>query len=345
MDLLDFDYSLPVDLIAQHPAPERDMSRLMVLNRAESSITHTTFRHLPDFLDPGDCLTVNESRVFPARLKGHRAETGGAVELLLLRRRGDLWEALVKPGRRLKAGGEIVLSDGDLTAVVEAVYPSGRRLIRFQGCTSLEAVLDQHGHIPLPPYIRREDLPEDRDRYQTVYARVPGAVAAPTAGLHFTPELLERLRASDVGVTPILLHVGPGTFKPVVKEDLRRHDMEAEYYEIGLDAAVEINRRRRAGGRAVCVGTTTVRALESAAERDGKRWAPVPGAGWTRLFIRPPYTYKLVDVLITNFHLPRSPLLMLVSAFAGREFVLKAYREAVLERYRFYSYGDAMLIL
>lgn len=342
MTLSDYDYDLPEDLIAQHPVAERDGSRLMVLDPENRGIRHALFRDLPDFLQPGDCLVINETRVFPARLKGYRPGSGGAVEFLLLRREGEVWEALVRPGRRLRVGAEVAFPEEDLTAVVEAVCESGRRLLRFRGSASVEEVLERKGRIPLPPYIRREDLPEDRERYQAVYARTPGAVAAPTAGLHFTPELLNRVRAVGVEIAPVLLHVGPGTFKPVLEE--ARHEMDAEFFNVGADAADRVNRCRQRGGRVVAVGTTSVRALESAAVQDGDGWALRPRSGWTRLFICPPYSFRLADVLITNFHLPRSTLLMLVSAFAGRPFVLEAYREAVRQGYRFYSYGDAMLV-
>ena len=345
MKLSDYDYDLPEELIAQHPAAERDRSRLMVLNRGDRSFAHAQFSDLLDFLRPGDCLVINETRVFPARLKGYRPGSGGAVELLLLRQQGDLWEAMARPGRRLRVGAEVAFPDEDVTAVVEEICPSGHRLFRFRGGTPLEAFLERRGHVPLPPYIRREDLAEDRERYQTVYARVPGAVAAPTAGLHFTPELLDRVRAGGVEIAPVLLHVGAGTFQPVQEEDPRRHRMEAEYFEVGAAAADRIVRCRERGGRVVAVGTTSVRVLESAAVQEGGRWVIQPRSGWTRLFIYPPYPFRLVDAMITNFHLPESTLLMLVSAFAGRAFALRAYREAVRQRYRFYSYGDAMLIL
>ena len=345
MNLADYDYELPEGLIAQYPASERDGARLMVLDRKTGRIDHAVFRSFPDFLRPGDCLVVNETRVFPARLNGFRAGSGGAVELLLIRPDGDCWEVLARPGRRLREGAEVVFQEVDLVAVVTEVLSSGRRLVRFNGNASLELLLGRHGRIPLPPYIKREDDPTDRERYQAVYARTPGAVAAPTAGLHFTSDLLERIRESGVEIVPVLLHVGPGTFQPVEVEDPRRHEMDAEYFEIGSEAAEKVNTCRRNGGRVVAVGTTTVRALESSAmeKRDG--WILNPGSGWTRLFVYPPYRFKLIDTLVTNFHLPRSTLLMLVSAFADRGFTLGAYEEAVQQEYRFYSYGDAMLIL
>ncbi len=345
MNLADYDYRLPEELIAQYPASERDGARLMVLDRKTGRIDHTVFRSFPDFLRPGDCLVVNETRVFPARLNGYRPGTRGAVELLLVRCNGDFWEVFARPGRRLREGAEVAFPDVDLVAEVTAVLPSGRRMVRFKGSASLESVLESQGRIPLPPYIRREEDPTDRERYQSVYARTRGAVAAPTAGLHFTSDLLDRIRASGVEIVPVLLHVGPGTFKPVEVGDLRRHEMDAEYFEIGTKAAGKVNACRRNGGRIVAVGTTTVRALESSSSRTRDSWILNPGSGWTRLFVYPPYRFKLIDRLVTNFHLPRSTLLMLVSAFSDRAFILEAYNEAVRKQYRFYSYGDAMLIM
>ncbi len=345
MNLADYDYRLPQELIAQYPASERDGARLMVLDRKTGRIDHTVFRSFLDFLRPGDCLVVNETRVFPARLNGYRPGTRGAVELLLVRCNGDFWEVFARPGRRLREGAEVAFPDVDLVAEVTAVLPSGRRMVRFKGSASLESVLESQGRIPLPPYIRREEDPTDRERYQSVYARTRGAVAAPTAGLHFTSDLLDRIRASGVDIVPVLLHVGPGTFKPVEVGDLRRHEMDAEYFEIGTKAAGKVNACRRNGGRIVAVGTTTVRALESSSSRTRDSWILNPGSGWTRLFVYPPYRFKLIDRLVTNFHLPRSTLLMLVSAFSDRAFILEAYNEAVRKQYRFYSYGDAMLIM
>ncbi len=345
MILADYDYALPEELIAQYPAPERDGARLMVVDRKARRLHHTVFKSFPDFLRPGDCLVVNETRVFPARLNGYRPGTRGAVELLLVRGDGECWEVLARPGRRLRKGAEVAFPNVDLVAEVTAVLPSGRRLVRFKGGVTVEAVLKSQGRIPLPPYIRREEQPTDRDRYQSVYARTPGAVAAPTAGLHFTSGLLDRIRASGVEIVRVLLHVGPGTFRPVDAEDPRRHEMDAEYFEIGPDAAGKVNACRRNGARVVAVGTTTVRALESSASRTTGGWNLNAGSGWTRLFVYPPYRFKLIDTLVTNFHLPGSTLLMLVSAFADRTFILEAYEEAVRKRYRFYSYGDAMLIL
>jgi S-adenosylmethionine:tRNA ribosyltransferase-isomerase len=340
----DFYYDLPNDLIAQHPASERDGSRLMVLDREARTIAHRMFREFSDFLHAGDCLVLNETRVFPARIKGYRVGTGGAVELLLLRPDGDCWVAMARPGRRLRSGAEIGFEGSDLVAVIEDVLDSGHRRIRFAGAGSLGDLLATQGHIPLPPYIRREDSAEDRERYQTVYARVSGSVAAPTAGLHFTPELLTMIEEAGVSIARVLLHVGPGTFKPVTADDVRDHKMDEEFWEVDEDAAEAVNRCRANGGRVIAVGTTSVRTLESAAERDGSNWRLKSGSGWTHIFIYPPYDFRLVDTLITNFHLPESTLLMLVSALAGRDFVMRAYEEAVGEKYRFYSYGDAMMI-
>jgi S-adenosylmethionine:tRNA ribosyltransferase-isomerase len=340
----DFYYALPDNLIAQHPAPERDGSRLMVLDRGRQTIGHRTFRELPEFLRCGDCLVLNETRVFPARLKGYRVGTGGAVELLLLRPYGDCWEVMARPGRRLRAGVKIGFDGFDLVAVIEEVLDSGHRRIRFVGDEALDDLLATQGHIPLPPYIRREDSAEDRERYQTVYAQVSGSVAAPTAGLHFTPELLNGIEDMGVSIARVLLHVGPGTFKPVTAEDIRDHEMDAEFWEVDEDAAETVNRCRENGGCVIAVGTTSVRTLESAAVEKESNWRLKSGSGWTRIFIYPPYDFRLVNGLITNFHLPESTLLMLVSALAGRDFVMRAYAEAVSEKYRFYSYGDAMMI-
>lgn len=343
--LSDYDYDLPTSSIALYPTAERDRSRLMVLHRQEQRIEHRVFRDLPEFLAARDCLVINETKVFPARLRGVRVKSGGSVELLLLRRKGDLWEALARPARRLKVGAEVKLLDGSLTAVVEAVCPSGRRLFRFDGEDTLEEMLARIGEVPLPPYIHREVESNDRERYQTVYARRTGAVAAPTAGLHFTDGLLAQIGEAGVAVAPIVLHVGPGTFLPVEEENPEDHEMEAESFEVSSESAERINLCRRKGGRVVVVGTTSVRTLESVVEKEGEDWVARPDSGWTKLFIRPPYPFVMVDALITNFHLPRSTLLMLVSAFAGRQFVMEAYAQAIREGYRFYSYGDAMLIL
>jgi S-adenosylmethionine:tRNA ribosyltransferase-isomerase len=335
----DFDYALPPERIAQDPLPDRAASRLLVLERATGAIRHTQFPSLLDLLGPGDVLVVNESRVIPARLRGKR-ESGGAAELLLVRELADgTWLALGHPGGKLKPGRRVTV--GDSVIEIVAVQGGGMRRVRFVGLDA-RSVLARHGEVPLPPYIRRPLRPDDRERYQTVYAQHDGSVAAPTAGLHFTPELLERVRATGTAVTSIDLHVGPGTFKPVEQDDLTRHPMHGEQYVVSAAAAEIINARRGAGGRVWAVGTTVVRTLETVADPGGQVH---PGAGETSLFIYPPYTFRAVDKVLTNFHLPRSTLLMLVCAFGGYDHVMQAYREAVKEGYRFYSYGDAMAII
>ena len=341
----DFYYELPNHLIAQYPTAKRDGSRLMVVNRTRREIAHRTFRELPNFLRAGDCLVLNETRVFPARLNGYRPITRGAVEILLLRPNGNSWEIMARPGRRLQIGAEIAFEGSDLIAIVEDVLDSGNRRVRFKGKGSLDELLKTHGHVPLPPYIRREDHTSDKERYQTVYARVRGSVAAPTAGLHFTPDLLAKIEALGVRLARILLHVGPGTFQPVKADDVRAHKMDAEFWKIDEDAAETVNQCRANGGRVIAVGTTSVRTLESAAVKNGSNWQLKSGSGWTHIFVYPPYDFRLVDGLITNFHLPESTLLMLVAAFMGRNFAMRAYREAVREAYRFYSYGDAMMVV
>jgi S-adenosylmethionine:tRNA ribosyltransferase-isomerase len=343
MRIAEFDYALPPASIAQEAIEPRDAARLMRLPRTEGSPTDHVFRDLPHLLRPGDLLVVNRSRVFPARLLGRR-DGGGAAEVFLLREVGDeRWEALVRPGRRLRPGAVISI-DAGLSAVVEtaAVGPEGRRVVhlRVEG-GPLETALERAGHVPLPPYIRRPDRPQDRARYQTVYAREKGSVAAPTAGLHFTPSLLDALRAADFGVAELVLHVGPGTFRPVTAAEVEDHRLEPEPYLIPAETAEAIAAARTRGGRVIAVGTTVVRALEAAARDEGMVSA---GAGETALVVRPGFTFRIVDALITNFHLPRSSLLLLVAAFAGRERVLDAYEEAVRRGYRFYSYGDAMLL-
>jgi S-adenosylmethionine:tRNA ribosyltransferase-isomerase len=343
MRIADFDYPLPPSSIAQEAIEPRDRSRLMRLPRKEGAPTDHVFRDLPGLLRPGDLLVVNRSRVFPARLLGRR-EGGAAAEVFLLRDVGDdRWEAFVRPGRRLRPGA-IVAIDATLTATVEtaAVGPEGRRVVYLRAETgSVEAALERAGHVPLPPYIRRPDRPEDRARYQTVYARERGSVAAPTAGLHFTPALLDALRAAGIGIAEIILHVGPGTFRPVTAEQIEDHRLEPEPYVIPAETADAIASARTSGGRVVAVGTTVVRALESAAGEEGTVRA---GSGETALVVRPGFIFRITDALVTNFHLPRSSLLLLVAAFAGRERTLGAYEEAVRRGYRFYSYGDAMLL-
>jgi S-adenosylmethionine:tRNA ribosyltransferase-isomerase len=344
LKLADFDYALPPERIAQEPLPERDASRLLVLDRATGRRRHAGIRELPDLLSPGDLLVVNRSRVIPARLLGQKTGTGGQAEVLLVRRLPDgCWEALVWPGRRLRPGHEIrVAPDLRVRIESESRGEKGLRLVRLLGDADDEALVARHGHMPLPPYIARPDRPEDRERYQTVYARETGSVAAPTAGLHFTPELLDRLDARGVRRAEIVLHVGPGTFLPVKVDDVEQHHVPAEPCEVPAATADAIRRARACGGRVVAVGTTTVRTLESAALEGG---LVSPGSGETDLVVVPGFRFRVVDALVTNFHLPRSSLLLLVAAFAGREAVLAAYAEAIEERYRFYSYGDAMLIL
>jgi S-adenosylmethionine:tRNA ribosyltransferase-isomerase len=337
----DFDYDLPADSIAQDPLPDRAASRLLVLERASGAIRHTQFPGLLDLLAPADVVVVNESRVIPARLHGKRA-SGEAAELLLVRELPDgTWLAMGRPGGKLKPGRTITVgADGVVVEILE-VQGGGMRRVRISGPLDARAVLARYGEVPLPPYIRRPPRADDRERYQTVYAQHDGSVAAPTAGLHFTPELLERVRAQGTAVATLDLHVGPGTFKPVEEEDLAQHPMHAEVYAVSVTAAETINARRNAGGRVWAVGTTVVRTLETVADSSGE---VRPGTGDTNLFIHPPYTFRAVDRLLTNFHLPRSTLLMLVCAFGGYDHVMRAYRDAVKEGYRFYSYGDAMAV-
>jgi S-adenosylmethionine:tRNA ribosyltransferase-isomerase len=343
----DFDYELPTELIAQVPLEPRDAARLLVLDRSSGQIAHRQFRDLPGLLRAGDCLVANDSRVMPGRLMGRKV-TGGVVELLLLGRRGPgVWEALIRPGRRVKPGTELVFGSGELTAVVRSTTAAGGRKVEFQWREgTFEEHLKRLGRVPLPPYIHT-DLPEP-ERYQTVYSREPGSAAAPTAGLHFTPELLERLEEAGIGVVYVTLHVGLGTFRPVQAADVEEHIMHVESYAIGGEAAAAVNRTRDAGGRVIAVGTTAARVLETRVAIGGNE-APTPrieaGDGETGIFIYPGYRFRAIDGLITNFHLPKSTLLMLVAALAGRERVLAAYREAIRLRYRFFSFGDAMLVI
>lgn len=341
MKTSDFDYMLPEELIAQTPMEPRDHSRLMVVHRGTGAIEHKHFYDLPQYLRPGDALVINETKVIPARLLGVKEDTGVPVEVLLLRRENATdWEALVRPGRRLKPGTTCVFGDGLLRCtVLENVAETGGRLVRFQYEGVFEELLDRLGEMPLPPYIH-EKL-QDQSRYQTVYAKAEGSAAAPTAGLHFTPALLEQVRAMGVTVVPVLLHVGLGTFRPVKEEDVDKHVMHSEYYQVTREAADTLNRIRQAGGRLICVGTTSVRTIETVADDGG---IIHPGAGETAIFIKPGVKVKAVDALITNFHLPQSTLLMLVSTFLGREQALAAYELAVKEKYRFFSFGDAMFI-
>ena len=336
----DYFYELPPELIAQDPLEDRSSSRLMVLDQKTGAVSHHVFREIPSFLRPGDCLVLNNTRVIPARLLGVREETGGAVEVLLLKRRtGDVWECLVKPGKKARPGTRLAFGDGLLHAQVEDVVEDGNRLIRFFYDGIWEEVLDRLGEMPLPPYITHKL--QDKNRYQTVYARFDGSAAAPTAGLHFTPELLGQIEDMGVELAYVTLHVGLGTFRPVKVENVKEHHMHSEYYQVSAEAAEKINRTKKNGGRVICVGTTSCRTVESAADENGQVEA---GCGDTDIFIYPAYRFKAMDALITNFHLPESTLVMLVSALAGREHVLAAYEEAVKERYRFFSFGDAMLI-
>lgn len=335
----DFYYDLPEELIAQTPLQQRDSSRLMVLDRQTGEVTHKHFYDILDYLQPGDCLVMNDSRVLPARLLGHRP-TGGAVEVLLLRDLGDkCWECLCKPGRKMQPGSEVIFGDGELTATVREVREDGNRVVEFHYEGIFLEVLERLGKMPLPPYIK-EEL-QDQERYQTVYSREVGSAAAPTAGLHFTQELLEKIRQKGVKEAFVTLHVGLGTFRPVKAEQITDHHMHAELCMISQETADILNETRRCGGRIICVGTTSCRTLESLVQEDGSFAA---SSKWTEIFIYPGYTFKAMDGLITNFHLPESTLVMLVSAFAGREHVLAAYEEAVREKYRFFSFGDAMFI-
>jgi len=345
--LSDFDYNLPQEQIAQHPLPDRSASRLLVLERATGAMRHLHFHDLPALIPPGDLLVINTSRVIPARLRGKRdggrgTGTGGDAEVLLVRELPDeTWLAMGHPGGKLKPGRRVTFGADSAVEIVE-VLGGGLRRIRFVGDLDARATLAKYGAVPLPPYIKRAPTRADQDRYQTVYATHDGSVAAPTAGLHFTTELLARIHEQRSFVTAIDLHVGPGTFKPVETEDLGKHPMHPEAFEISEGAANWVNKVKDVGARVWGVGTTVVRALESAVDSNGE---VRPGVGETSLFIRPPYEFKVVDHLITNFHLPRSTLLMLVCAFGGYERVMGAYREAVKEGYRFYSYGDAMVII
>jgi S-adenosylmethionine:tRNA ribosyltransferase-isomerase len=344
----DFEFNLPPELIAQHPAPERTRSKLMVLDRGSGRITHTYTADIPAFLSAGDLLVVNDTRVFPARLTGRRLPGGGMVECLLLKRRGHgVWDALVHPGQRLRPGSRMVFERDAVVLHAEIVGRSsyGRRTIQFdiEDEEAFDRAVDRLGEVPLPPYIKREPAGTDTARYQTVYARVRGSVAAPTAGLHFTPELLDQLQARGIGHVALTLHVGYGTFQPVRTELVDEHRLDPEPWSIDADVAAAVNDAVSAGRRVVAVGTTTTRTLEAVAAAHGGRIAP--GSGQTDLFIYPGFRFQVVSALLTNFHLPGSSLLMLVAAFAGRERVLEAYRTAIEQRYRFYSYGDAMLIL
>jgi len=335
----DFNFNLPEELIAQTPLERRDASRLLTLDKVTGQTGHHHFYDIADMLDPGDCLVLNNSRVLPARLIGRR-ETGGACEVLLLIDRGEnVWECLVRPGRKLKLGAKVVFGEGELTGEIVAEVEGGNRLVRFCYEGIFLEVLERLGRMPLPPYIKAEL--QESERYQTVYSKVTGSAAAPTAGLHFTPELMEKLVDKGVKLCYVTLHVGLGTFRPVKAEEITEHEMHSEYCVIPQETADIINETRKNGGRVICVGTTSCRTIESWAGEDGVMKA---SAGWTNIFIYPGYRFKVLDALITNFHLPESTLIMLVSALAGRERVLAAYKEAVEEKYRFFSFGDAMFI-
>ena len=339
-----FDYHLPEELIAQYPLSKRDESRLMVLNRSTKDIQHATFAQLPEFLSPGDLMVLNNTKVIPARLIGRKERTDSKVEILLLSpcKREGLWEALIKRSIRIRPGTRVIFGDGRLVAKVLDKTEAQGRLIQFEHNGDLRGLLKEIGRPPLPPYIKREAEDSDRERYQTIYAKENGAVAAPTAGLHFTKALFARMKTKNIKTVELTLHVGLGTFQPVRVENVEEHDLHAESLEVTSEVARQINETKTSGGKIVAVGTTAVRALESSVDDSDH---VLPRSGSTNVFIYPGYKFRVVDALVTNFHLPRSTLLMLVSAFAGREFVMEAYREAVKKRYRFYSYGDAMLIL
>ena len=335
-----FSFELPQELIAQDPLKDRSSSRLLVLDKETGEVSHHVFRDIIDYLNPGDCLVINDTKVIPARLIGSKVGTDAKIEILLLKRKSDqVWETLVKPGKKAKPGAKISFGEGLLVGEVIDIVEEGNRLVKFSYEGIFEEILDQLGQMPLPPYITHQL--EDKNRYQTVYAKNSGSAAAPTAGLHFTPELLEQIKEKGVDVASVTLHVGLGTFRPVKAENILDHHMHSEFYRIEEEEAAKINRAKEKGGRIICVGTTSCRTVESAADENGRVKA---GSGWTDIFIYPGYRFKILDCLITNFHLPESTLLMLVSALAGREHILAAYEEAVKEKYRFFSFGDAMFI-
>ena len=336
----DFYYELPEELIAQDPLADRESSRLLVLNRESGVISHHVFREITEYLHEGDCLVINDTKVLPARLIGSREGTNGKVEILLLKRKeNNIWETLVKPGRKAKVGTKLVFGEGLLIGQVVDIVEEGNRLIQFTYEGIFEEILDRLGQMPLPPYITHQLA--DKNRYQTVYAAHTGSAAAPTAGLHFTPELLKKIEDMGVEIAKVTLHVGLGTFRPVKVDEITEHHMHSEFYQIDEEAAAKINRAKENGKRVICVGTTSCRTVESAADEKGRLRAL---SGWTDIFIYPGYEFKVLDCLITNFHLPESTLIMLVSALAGREKVMEAYEEAVREKYRFFSFGDAMFI-
>lgn len=336
----DFYYELPEELIAQDPLEDRSSSRLLVLDKESGDVSHHVFKEIVDYLHEGDCLVINDTKVIPARLIGAKEGTGAKIEILLLKRKdNNIWETLVKPGKKAKVGTRIIFGEGLLVGEVVDIVEEGNRLVQFTYEGIFEEILDQLGQMPLPPYITHQL--EDKNRYQTVYAKHTGSAAAPTAGLHFTPELLEEIEAKGVDIARVTLHVGLGTFRPVKVDEITDHHMHSEFYQIDEEAARKINRAKDNGHRVICVGTTSCRTVESAADEKGHLKAT---SGWTEIFIYPGYKFKVLDCLITNFHLPESTLIMLVSALAGREHVLAAYEEAVKERYRFFSFGDAMFI-
>lgn len=340
MDVKDFNFDLPQELIAQDPLEDRSSSRLLVLDKDTGAVTHRIFKDITGYLRPGDCLVINDTKVIPARLFGVKKDTGAKIELLLLKRReNDIWETLVKPGKKAKPGTVIDFGEGLLTGTVLETVDDGNRLIQFQYEGIFEEILDQLGQMPLPPYITHQL--KDKNRYQTVYAKHEGSAAAPTAGLHFTKELLQEIENMGVTIAHVTLHVGLGTFRPVKVENVLEHHMHSEFYMVEEAEAAKVNAAKAAGGRVICVGTTSCRTVESASTEDGILKA---GTGWTEIFIYPGYRFKVLDGLITNFHLPESTLVMLVSALAGREHILAAYEEAIRERYRFFSFGDAMFI-
>lgn len=337
----DFYYELPEELIAQDPLEDRQSSRLLVLDKESGAISHRIFREVADYLKEGDCLVINDTKVIPARLIGSREGTNAKIEILLLKRKeNNVWETLVKPGKKAKVGTRIIFGEGLLTGEVTDIVEEGNRLIRFTYEGIFEEILDQLGQMPLPPYITHQL--EDKNRYQTVYAANTGSAAAPTAGLHFTPELLKKIEEKGVAIARVTLHVGLGTFRPVKVDEITDHHMHSEFFRIDGEAAEKINHAKETGNRVICVGTTSCRTIESAADEKGRL---KECSGWTEIFIYPGYRFKVLDCLITNFHLPESTLIMLVSALAGRENVLRAYEEAVEERYRFFSFGDAMLVV
>lgn len=341
MNLKDFYFELPKELIAQEPLKERDTSRLLVLDKESGIIKHCTFRDIMKYFKKGDCLVLNNTRVIPARLFGVKKETGSNIEFLLLKRmEKDIWEVILKPGKKAKPGARFLFGQGELEAEILDIVEGGNRIVKFHYEGIFETVLEKLGNMPLPPYITK--TLEDKERYQTVFSKHEGSAAAPTAGLHFTPELLEEIQSMGVKLAYITLHVGLGTFRPVKVENILEHTMHSEFFDVSTEAAEIINSTKNDGGRIICVGTTSTRTLESIAGIDGK---VKTSSGWTDIFIYPGYEFKVVDALITNFHLPESTLMMLVSALAGRENVMNAYNEAVLEKYRFFSFGDAMLII